>query len=113
MTVRSGRAQKSDLLNRQPPEKAAELILNYLRAFDTEIDDKEQLTKRNYFGAMFDVFDEVVRKAKKEVCSVKLPALRGVVSLFSDISEANYTARRSVSASSRKCAIACTAMRAH
>jgi len=86
-----GRAQKSDLLNRQPPEKQQELILNYLRAFDTEIDDKEQLTKRNYFGAMFDVFDEVVRKAKKEVCSVKLPALRGVVSLFSDISEANYT----------------------
>ena len=37
------------------------------------------------------VFDEVVRKAKKELNSVKLPALQTVVSLFSDISEANYT----------------------
>lgn len=86
-----GRAQKSDLLSKQPPEKQQELILNYLRAFDAEIDDKEQLTKRNYFGAMFDVFDEVVRKAKKELNSVKLPALETVVSLFSDISESNYT----------------------
>jgi len=86
-----GRAQKSELLSRQPPEKQQELILNYLRAFDAEIDDSEQLTKRHYFGAMFDVFDEVVRKAKKELNSVKPAALQTVVSLFADISEANYT----------------------
>jgi hypothetical protein len=40
---------------------------------------------------MFDVFDEVVRKAKKELSSVKLPALETVVSLFSDITESDYT----------------------
>ena len=40
---------------------------------------------------MFDVFDEVVRKAKKELNSVKPPALQTVISLFSDINEANYT----------------------
>ena len=86
-----GRAQKSELLSKQPPDKQQELVLNYLRAFHGEIDDKEQLVKRNYFGAMFDVFDEVVRKAKKELSSVKLPALETVVSLFSDITESDYT----------------------
>lgn len=86
-----GRAQKGDLLRRHPHEKQYELILNYLRAFESEIEDKEQLVKRNYFGAIFEVFDDVVRKAKKELDSVKLPALETVVSLFSDISEANYS----------------------
>ena len=65
-----------------------------MRAFHGEIDDKEQLVKRNYFGAMFDLFDlfdEVVRKAKKELTSVKLPTLETVVSLFSDITESDDT----------------------
>ncbi len=84
------RAQKSDLIARQPPEKQYELILNYLRAIENVIDDKEQLVRRGYFGAIFDVFDDVVRKAKKEHNSVKLPALKSVISAFSDISESNY-----------------------
>jgi DNA sulfur modification protein DndB len=82
---------KSELLSKQPAEKQYELLLNFLRAFQTEIDDKEQLCKRSYFGAIFELFDEIVRKAKKELNSVKLPALRTVVSLFSDITEANYS----------------------
>lgn len=86
-----GRAMKSELLSKQPAEKQYELLLNFLRAFQTEIDDKEQLCKRNYFGAIFELFDEIVRKAKKELNSVKLPALQTVVSLFSDITEANYS----------------------
>lgn len=86
-----GRAQKSELLSKQPAEKQYELILNFLRAFQSEIDDKEQLFKRTYFGAVFELFDDIVRKAKKELNSVKLPALQTVVSLFSDIAESDYS----------------------
>ncbi len=67
------------------------MILNFLRAFYSELETKEQLFKRNYFGAVFELFDEIVRKAKKELNSVKLPALQTVVSLFADVSEAYYT----------------------
>lgn len=86
-----GRALKSELLSKQSAEKQYELILNYLRSFQGEIADKEQIIKRSYFGALFDAFDDVVRKAKKELDSVKLPALQTVVSLFSDLSEAHYS----------------------
>ena len=41
---------ESELLSKQPPDKQQELVLNYLRAFHGEIDDKEQLVKRNYFA---------------------------------------------------------------
>lgn len=86
-----GRALKGDLLSKQSAEKQYELILNYLRAFHSELEDKEQLVKRHYYGAIFDVFEEVVRKAKKELSSVKLLALETVVNIFADISEANYS----------------------
>jgi hypothetical protein len=86
-----GRAMKSDLLGKQTAEKQYELILNFLRAFHSEIEDKEQLLKRSYFGAIFELFDEIVRKAKKEMNSVKLAALQTVVSIFSDISESNHS----------------------
>ena len=55
------------------------------------MEDKDQLIKRNYFGAIFEIFDEVLRKAKKEHSSVKLSALQEVVGRFADISESNYT----------------------
>ena len=84
------RAQKSDLIARQPIEKQYELILKYLRAIESVVAEKEQLLRRGYFGAIFDVFDDVVRKTKKEQNSVKLPALQSGVSVFSDISESNY-----------------------
>lgn len=84
-----GRALKSELLSKQSAEKQYDLILNYLRAFHSEIADKEQLLRRSYFGAMFEVFDDVVRKAKKELDSVKLPALQTVASLFIDLLEAS------------------------
>lgn len=86
-----GRAQKNDSLRKPPPDKQYELILNFLRAFHSEMEDKSQLSKRHYFGAIFEMFDEVVRKAKKEHSSVKLAALQAVVGRFADISEADYS----------------------
>lgn len=48
----------------EPAEKQYELILNSLRAFHSEIEDKDQLAKRTYFGVIFELFDDVLRKAK-------------------------------------------------
>ena len=86
-----GRALRNESLRKLPSDKQYELILNYLRAVHLELDDKEQLAKRNYFGAIFELFDEVLRKAKKDHNSVKLTALRGIVRAIASIAESDFT----------------------
>ncbi len=86
-----GRAVKSESLRKLPTDKQYEVILNYLRAVHSELVDKEQLVKRNYFCASFELFDEVLRKAKQEHNSVKLSALQRIVQHIGSISESDFT----------------------
>ena len=86
-----GRALRNDSMRKLPSDKQYELLLNYLRAVHQELDDKDQIVKRNYFGAIFDLFDEVLRKAKKEHNSVKLTALRSIVRAIASIAESDFT----------------------
>ena len=86
-----GRAVKSESLRKLPTDKQYEVILNYLRAVHSELTDKEQLVRRNYFCASFELFDEVLRKAKKEHNSVKLSALQNIVQHIGSISESDFT----------------------
>jgi DNA sulfur modification protein DndB len=86
-----GRALRNDSMRKLPSDKQYELLLNYLRAVHQELDEKDQIVKRNYFGAIFDLFDEVLRKAKAEQNSVKLTALRSIVRAFASIAESDFT----------------------
>lgn len=86
-----GRAVKSESLRKLPTDKQYEVILNYLRAVHTELTDKEQLVKRNYFCASFELFDEVLRKAKQEHNTVRLSALQCIVRSIGEISESDFT----------------------
>ena len=47
--------------------------------------------RRNYFCASFELFDEVLRKAKKEHNSVKLSALQSIVQHIGSISESDFS----------------------
>ena len=86
-----GRAVKSESLRKLPTDKQYEVILNYLRAVHSELTDKEQLVKRNYFCASFELFDEVLRKAKQEHNTVRLSALQCIVRSIGEISESDFT----------------------
>jgi DGQHR domain-containing protein len=86
-----GRAVRSESLRKLPTDKQYEVILNYLRAVHSELVDKEQLVKRNYFCASFELFDEVLRKAKQEHNTVRLSALQCIVRSIGEISESDFT----------------------
>lgn len=51
----------SSLLTGMPPEKRYKLFLNYINAFDSELQDRYLLVRSAYFEAIFGIFDEVVR----------------------------------------------------
>ena len=56
-----GAALNSDVISPLRVEDIYKLILNYINAFDAEIPEKGMLVKSNYFEAIFEIFDEVVR----------------------------------------------------
>lgn len=74
------RAIKRDTLRRiTSRDKQYELILKYLRAYQEGLEDKSLLTKKHYFNSVFELFDEVVKKTKKEHGSVTLASLQQVI----------------------------------
>ncbi len=79
------RAHKSDSYAGLPTEKRYELVSNYVRAFQTALTDKDRLWRRYYFAAMFDLFDEVVKAAKKRHGSAKLESLEKVVRTIANV----------------------------
>ncbi len=75
------RAIKRDTLRRiSSREKQYELILKYLRAYHEALEDKSLLTKKHYFNSIFELFDEVVKKTKKDHGSVTPVSLKQVIS---------------------------------
>ncbi len=56
-----GVALNSEVMRGLKEEDMYRLLRNYLNAFDAELADKNLLVKANYFEAIFDMFDEVVR----------------------------------------------------
>ena len=59
-------ALNSEVVRSLKFEDLYKLIKNYLNAFDAELLDKGSLVKANYFEALFDVFDEIVRATMSE-----------------------------------------------
>ncbi len=61
------------------------LIRNFINAFEAELVEKATLTKANYFEAIFEMFDEIVRATKSSHNNVKQSSLqdtiRGIVKL--------------------------------
>jgi DGQHR domain-containing protein len=82
------RALKRDSLRRlSSKDKQYELILKFLQAFHEEIADKSLLIKRHFISAIFDLFDEIVKKAKKELGGVTPDSLQIVISPICNLTE--------------------------
>jgi len=82
------RALRRDSLRRvSSKEKQYELISKFLRAFHDALGDKNLLIKRHFFTAIFDLFDEIVKKAKKEHGSVTPASLQQIVNPICNLPE--------------------------
>ena len=82
------RALKRDSLRRlSSKDKQYDLILKFLRAFHEEIADKSLLVKRPFISAIFDLFDEIVKKTKKELGGVTTDALQIIINPLCNLPE--------------------------
>lgn len=67
------------LMEAETEEARYRLILNYLNAFDAELNDKKLLTRSVYVEAVFDVLDEVVRSSLSLYRNAKQESLQRVI----------------------------------
>ncbi len=82
------RAIRGDSLRRiTSRDKQYEIVLKFLRSFQDELEDKSLLLKRHFFSAIFDLFDEIVKKAKKEHGSVTPASLQAIISPICNLPE--------------------------
>jgi len=64
------------------------VVVNYLNAFDAELDDKYLLVRSAYFEAIFDVMDEAVRSSIAQFRDAKQGSLQKIIR---PLAELNYT----------------------
>lgn len=64
------------------------LILNFLNAFDGELEDKRLLVRSAFFEAIFDLFDEIVRESYARFSNVKQGSLQEIIK---PIAKLDYT----------------------
>ena len=82
------RAIRGDSLRRvTSKDKQYELVLKFLRSFHDELEDKSLVLKRHFFSAIFDLFDEIVKKAKKEHGSVTPCSLQAIIQPICNLPE--------------------------
>lgn len=55
------------------------LLLNYLNAFDAELEDKKLLFRTAFFEAIFDIFDEVIRTTTSQYRDAKQVSLQKII----------------------------------
>lgn len=68
-------------------EKQYELISKFLRAFHEALEDKNRIVKKHFFSAVFALFDEIVKRAKKEHGSVTPAGLQQIMSPICNLAE--------------------------
>lgn len=69
----------SQILTELDKEDRYKLVINYLNAFDAELEDKKLLTKSAYFEAIFELLDEIVRDAITLYKNAKQESLQQVI----------------------------------
>lgn len=72
-------ALNSDVVRSLETEDIYRLVRSYVNAFDAEIGEKATLTKANYFEAIFEMFDEVVRATMASHNNVKQSSLQDTI----------------------------------
>lgn len=55
------------------------LLLNYLNAFDAELEDKKLLVRSAFFEALFEIFDEVIRTTMSQHRDAKQSSLQSII----------------------------------
>lgn len=79
------RAMRSETFTGLQDEGQYKLVLNYTKAFYEALADKQRLSRRYYFAAMFELLPEVVVEAKKRHRSAKAEHLLEVVKEIANV----------------------------
>jgi hypothetical protein len=72
------------------------LVLNYLNAFDAELDSKKLLVRSAFFESMFEIFDEVVRATVTATGNAKQEALQETVRLIAKVNYTGTTSKKGI-----------------
>jgi DNA sulfur modification protein DndB len=80
-----GAALRTDVVRSLPTDGIYRLVRNYINAFDAELPDKTTLTKANYFEAIFEMFDEVVRATMSSHSNVKQSSLQDTIRVIAKL----------------------------
>ena len=71
-----GTALNSDIMRSLKTEDSYRLIRNYISAFEAELSDSTALVRANYFEAIFEMFDEVLRATMTSHGQVKQQSIQ-------------------------------------
>jgi len=74
-----GSALNSEVVRSLREEDVYKLIRNYINAFEAELADKQVLLKANYFEAIMEMFDEVVRGTMSSQRNLKQQSLQQMI----------------------------------
>jgi DGQHR domain-containing protein len=74
-----GAALNSEVVRSLKEDDIYKLIRNYINAFEAELPEKQTLLKANYFEAMFEMFDEVVRATMSSHSNLKQQSLQQTI----------------------------------
>jgi len=77
-------------------EERCRLILNYLNAFDAELEKKKLLLRSAFFEAIFDLFDEVVRVTVNATGNAKKEALQDTIRPLAKVDYSGQTTKKAI-----------------
>lgn len=74
-----GAALNSEVVRPLKFDEVYKLVRNYINAFDAELPEKGALVRANYFEAIFEMFDEVIRATMTSSTNLKQASLQEIV----------------------------------
>jgi DNA sulfur modification protein DndB len=91
-----GVALDSPIVSDMDSDERYRLVLNYLNAFDAELDSKKLLVRSAFFESMFEIFDEVVRATVTATGNAKQEALQETVRLIAKVNYTGTTSKKGI-----------------
>lgn len=74
-----------NVLQDSEPKIRYQIILNYLNAFDAELQDKKLLTRSAFFEAIFEVFDAAINKTLALKKNVKQESIQTIIAPLANL----------------------------
>lgn len=91
-----GAAITTGILSEMEADERYRLVLNYLTAFEAELDDKKYLVRSAYFEAMVELLDEVVRATVNKAGNAKKESLQDTIRPLAKLDYGGGTTKKAI-----------------